>query len=96
VAEVFGETDYRQTMDILRHRHRHHASGSEALKLDKVSEHFEARCGAVHVVPFEPHLAEGAEFDFAVLRPVTAQAYLELAGAVSDHFSRRRSSDDVH
>jgi MinD-like ATPase involved in chromosome partitioning or flagellar assembly len=70
--------------------------GSEALKLDKVSEHFEARCGSVHVIPFEPHLAEGAEFDFALLRPATSQAYLELARAVSEDFSRRRSPDDGH
>ncbi|BBX65633.1 hypothetical protein MSAS_48070 [Mycobacterium saskatchewanense] len=151
VAEVFGETDYRQTMDILRHyyniiltdcgtgimhsamagvldlanaivlvsspaidaarsasatldwlsQHGHGAlvrdahvvfsaskPGSAALKLDKVVDHFEARCKSIHIVPFEPHLAEGADFDFAALKPATARAYLELAGAVSEKFSR--------
>jgi MinD-like ATPase involved in chromosome partitioning or flagellar assembly len=159
VAEVFGETDYRQTMDILRQyynviltdcgtgimhsamngvldlahaivlvsspaidaarsasatldwlvQHSYGAlvrdahvvfsasrPGAEALKLDKVSEHFEARCGSVHVIPFDPHLAEGAEFEFALLKPATSQAYFELAGSVSEDLSRRRSYDQVH
>jgi MinD-like ATPase involved in chromosome partitioning or flagellar assembly len=159
VAEVFGETDYRQTMEILRQYYNviltdcgtgimHSAMkgildladaiilvsspaidaarsasatldwlvqhgygglvrpaqvvfsasrpGAEALKLDKVSEHFEARCGAVHIIPFDPHLAEGAEFEFSSLKLATARAYLELAGAVSDGFARRRSYDDVY
>jgi MinD-like ATPase involved in chromosome partitioning or flagellar assembly len=61
--------------------------GSAALKLDKVVEHFDARCNSIHVVPFEPHLAEGADFDFGLLKPATARAYLELAGAISEKFS---------
>lgn len=69
--------------------------GSEVVKLNKVFEHFEARCGSIHMIPFEPHLAEGADFDFELLAPSTAQAYLELAAAVSEKFSRPRSSYDV-
>jgi MinD-like ATPase involved in chromosome partitioning or flagellar assembly len=151
VAEIFGETDYRRTVDILRHyyniiltdcgtgimhsamagvldmanaivlvslpaidaarsasatldwlaQHGHGAlvreahvvltspkRGAAALKLDKVVEHFDARCRSTHVIPFEPHLAEGADFDFRLLKPGTRQAYLELAGAVSEKFSR--------
>jgi MinD-like ATPase involved in chromosome partitioning or flagellar assembly len=151
VAEVFGETDYRRTVDILRHyyniiltdcgtgiihsamagvldlanaivlvsspaidaarsasatldwltQHGHGAlvreahvvfsaskPGSATLKLDKVAEHFEARCKSIHMIPFEPHLAEGADFDFGLLKPATRRAYLELAGAVSEKFSR--------
>ncbi|WP_369974181.1 AAA family ATPase [Mycobacterium sp. 3519A] len=64
--------------------------GSASLRVDKVCEYFEARCGSVHVIPFEPHLAEGADFDFGLLRAETAQAYLELAGAVSDKFASSR------
>jgi MinD-like ATPase involved in chromosome partitioning or flagellar assembly len=152
VAEIFGETDYRRTVDILRHyyniiltdcgtgimhsamagvldlanaivlvglpaidaarsasatldwlaQHGHGAlvreahvvltspkRGAAALKLDKVVEHFDARCRSTHVIPFEPHLAEGADFDFRLLKPATRQAYLELAGAVSENFSRQ-------
>ncbi|ODR07706.1 ATPase [Mycobacterium sherrisii] len=152
VAEVFGETDYRRTVDTLRHyyniiltdcgtgimhsamagvldlanaivlvsfpaidaarsasatldwlaQHGHGAlvreahvvltkpkRGAAALKLDKVVEHFEARCRSAHIIPFEPHLAEGAEFDFGLLKPATRRAYFGLAGAVSERFSRQ-------
>jgi MinD-like ATPase involved in chromosome partitioning or flagellar assembly len=158
VAEIFGETDYRRTMDILRHYYNviltdcgtgimHSAMagvlelahaivlvsspaidaarsasatldwleqhgygdlvreahvvlsashpGSPTLKLDKVFEHFKARCGSMHVIPFEPHLAEGADFDFGLLNSETTQAYLELAGAVSEKFSRLRSPGGI-
>jgi MinD-like ATPase involved in chromosome partitioning or flagellar assembly len=152
VAEVFGEADYRRTMDILRRyyniiltdcgtgimhsamagvldladaivlvsspaidaarsasatldwlsqhghgdlAHRAHVVFSTsqpisgALDLDKVLEHFEPRCGSLHVVPFERHLAEGADFDYALLKSATTRAYLKLAGAVSEQFAGR-------
>jgi MinD-like ATPase involved in chromosome partitioning or flagellar assembly len=65
--------------------------GSAALKLDKVYEHFQTRCRSIHLIPFDPHLAEGADVDFARLRPPTRQAYLELAGAVAENFGRLRA-----
>jgi MinD-like ATPase involved in chromosome partitioning or flagellar assembly len=55
---------------------------------DEVFEYFEARSGSIHVVPFEPHLARGADIDFAMLSPDAARAYLELAGAVARKFPR--------
>ncbi len=154
VSEVFGEADYRRTVDILRHyyniiltdcgtgimhsamagvldlahaivlvsspaidaarsasatldwlmQHGHSAlvreaevvlsaarPGSATLKLDKVYDHFEARCRSVHLIPFDPHLAEGADIDFDLLKPATLQAYLELAGAVAEKFPRLRA-----
>jgi MinD-like ATPase involved in chromosome partitioning or flagellar assembly len=153
MSEVFGEADYRRTVDILRHyyniiltdcgtgimhsamggvldlahtivlvsspaidaarsasatldwliQHGHSAlvreahvvlsasrPGSAALKLDKVYEHFQARCRSVHLIPFDPHLAEGADIDFSLLKPPTFEAYLELAGAVAEKFPRLR------
>lgn len=69
--------------------------GSATLKLDKVFEHFEARCASIHVIPFEAHLAEGADFDFGLLKPATVEAYLGLAGAVSETFGRVSSPQDV-
>jgi MinD-like ATPase involved in chromosome partitioning or flagellar assembly len=156
VAEVFGETDYRRTIDILRQyynliltdcgtgimhsamagvldladaivlvsspsidsarsasaaldwlmQHGHQRlvreahvvlsasqSGSAVLDLDKVVEHFQARCGSIHMVPFERHLAEGADFDFSLLKGTATQAYLELAAAVSEKFARPRMPD---
>lgn len=68
--------------------------GSAALKMDKVYEHFEARCQSIHMIPFDQHLAEGADIDFGLLKPATMQAYIELAGAVSEKFSRLRVSYD--
>nr|CRL74549.1 chromosome partitioning ATPase [Mycolicibacterium komanii] len=154
VSEVFGEADYRRTVDLLRQfyniiltdcgtgimhsamagvldlahtvvlvsspaidaarsasatldwlmQHGHSALVRDAhvvlsasrpvsasLKLDKVYEHFEARCRSVHLIPFDPHLAEGADIDIDSLRPATFYAYLELAGAVAEKFPRLRS-----
>jgi MinD-like ATPase involved in chromosome partitioning or flagellar assembly len=62
--------------------------GSTALKLDKVSEFFEARCRSIHFIPFDHHLAEGADVDFGMLKSTTRRAYLELAGAVAENFPR--------
>ncbi len=155
VSEVFGESDYRRTVSILRRyyniiltdcgtgimhsamagvldlahaivlvsspaidaarsasatldwlmQHGHSAlvreahvvlsasrPGSAKLKLDKVYEHFEARCRSVHMIPFDPHLAEGADVDFDLLDPSTLQAYLELAAAVAEKFPRLRGA----
>jgi MinD-like ATPase involved in chromosome partitioning or flagellar assembly len=154
VAEVFGETDYRRTMEILRRYYNiiltdcgtgiiHSAmagvldlahtivlvtsptidaarsasatldwlsqhgrenlvrdahvvisaaqSGPASPQSDKIFDHFDERCASTHAIPFETHLAEGADFDFASLKPATTQAYLELAGAVSDKFSGLRA-----
>ncbi|WP_412457805.1 AAA family ATPase [Mycobacteroides saopaulense] len=64
--------------------------GSAGIKLDKVYEHFEARCRSIHLVPFDPHLAEGADVDFNLLGPATNEAYLGLAGAIAANFPRLR------
>lgn len=64
--------------------------GAAALKLDKVYEFFEARCRSIHFIPFDPHLAEGADLDFAMLKPTTSRAYLALAGAVAENFPELR------
>nr|WP_232004845.1 MinD/ParA family protein [Mycobacterium sp. ACS1612] len=91
--------DQHDHADLVREAHvvlsESHPS-SATVKLDKVYEHFETRCGSIHVIPFEPHLAEGADFDFSLLRPATLQAFLDLAGAVSEKFSRLRAPTDPH
>jgi len=60
--------------------------GSPTLKVDKAYEFFAARCRSIHVIPFDPHLANGAHIDFGLLKSATHQAYLELAGAVAQNF----------
>lgn len=64
--------------------------GDTAVRMDKVYEHFESRCRSVHLIPFDSHLAEGAEVDMELLKPATVQSYIELAGAISEKFARLR------
>ena len=64
--------------------------GANTATFDEVFQYFEERSGSIHVVPFEPHLARGADVDFAMLSPDAVRAYLELAGAVAAKFSRVR------
>jgi MinD-like ATPase involved in chromosome partitioning or flagellar assembly len=54
--------------------------------LDRVSEHFAARCRAVCRIPFDPHLEEGAEIELDQLSAATRLALLELAATVADDF----------
>ncbi|MGH3723726.1 MAG: AAA family ATPase [Mycobacterium sp.] len=68
--------------------------GSAGIKLDKVYEHFAARCRSIHMIPFDPHLAEGADVDFNLLNGDTNEAYLKLAGAISESFPRLRMRGD--
>jgi MinD-like ATPase involved in chromosome partitioning or flagellar assembly len=56
--------------------------------LDRVSEHFAARCRAVVRIPFDAHLEEGAEIDLDRLEPGTRLALLDLAAHVADAFER--------
>jgi MinD-like ATPase involved in chromosome partitioning or flagellar assembly len=54
--------------------------------LNKVAEHFAARCRAVSSIPFDPHLEEGAELELDRLTDSTRLALLELAATVADDF----------
>jgi MinD-like ATPase involved in chromosome partitioning or flagellar assembly len=54
--------------------------------LNRVSEHFAARCRAVVRIPFDAHLDEGAEIDLDRLEPSTRMALLDLAANVADAF----------
>ncbi|WP_261392818.1 AAA family ATPase [Rhodococcus sp. BP22] len=58
--------------------------------LTKVVEHFAQRCRQVVLVPFDPHLEEGAEIDLGRLKPKTRFALLELAAAVAADFPSSR------
>jgi MinD-like ATPase involved in chromosome partitioning or flagellar assembly len=62
----------------------HRSSGG--VDLDRVAEHFSARCRAVVRIPFDAHLEEGAEVDLDRLEPATRLALLELAATVADVF----------
>jgi MinD-like ATPase involved in chromosome partitioning or flagellar assembly len=57
-----------------------------SVDLDKLAQHFGARCRAVCRIPFDPHLEEGAEIELDRLTPSTRMALLELAATVADGF----------
>jgi len=60
--------------------------GSGKVDIDKLAEHFAARCRAVHILPFDPHLEEGAEVELERLKLDTRSAMLELAATIADDF----------
>lgn len=55
--------------------------------LDRLEQHFAARCRAVVRVPYDSHLEEGAEVELDLLSSDTASAYLELAALVGEGFA---------
>lgn len=59
---------------------------SGSVDLDRLAQHFGARCRAVCRIPFDPHLEEGAEIELDRLSPETRLALLKLAATVADVF----------
>jgi MinD-like ATPase involved in chromosome partitioning or flagellar assembly len=55
--------------------------------LDRLEQHFAARCRAVVRIPYDAHLEEGAEVELELLSPETAEAFLNLAAIVGDGFA---------
>lgn len=104
-SSVDGARSASATLDWLdAHGHRDLVSSSVAVvnavrpragKVDlaKVVEHFEQRCRQVVLVPFDPHLEEGAEIDLNRLKRGTRAALLELAAAMASGFPSNRPDD---
>lgn len=59
---------------------------SGKVDMQKVVDHFSRRCRAVRLVPFDPHLEEGAEIDLTRLKRETREALIELAAVVAEGF----------
>jgi MinD-like ATPase involved in chromosome partitioning or flagellar assembly len=101
-GSIDGARSASATMDWLdAHGHRDLVSNSVAVinsvrrssgqvDLNRVAEHFAARCRAVVRIPYDSHLEEGAELDVDRLAPATRTALLELAASVADVFPRAR------
>ncbi|SMG07048.1 MinD-like ATPase involved in chromosome partitioning or flagellar assembly [Rhodococcus rhodochrous J3] len=70
--------------------------GAASIDMDALTAHFLARCRAVKVLPFDEHLAEGAEIDLERLRPATRTAFVELAAMVADDFPALSGRHAVH
>ncbi|MGW7524466.1 tetratricopeptide repeat protein [Streptomyces sp. NPDC054783] len=58
------------------------------VRRDRIVSHFAHRCRGVVQVPFDEHLATGAELDLASLHPETRRAYDDLAVLVAAGFAR--------
>ena len=58
------------------------------IKVDDIVQHFETRCRGVVVVPFDEHLAAGAEVDLDMMRPKVREAYFNLSALVAEDFPR--------
>ncbi|WP_134426504.1 MinD/ParA family ATP-binding protein [Mycobacterium ulcerans] len=67
---------------------------SSKVDMQKVIDHFARRCRAVRLVPFDPHLEEGAEIVLDRMKRETREALAGLAAVVAEGFGpdQRRSS----
>jgi MinD-like ATPase involved in chromosome partitioning or flagellar assembly len=83
-AHGYGDL-VRQTVVVLSVIRPRSRSGVD---LDRLEQHFAARCRAVVRVPYDPHLEEGAEVELPRLNQATADAYLMLAAEIGDGFAR--------
>ncbi len=59
-----------------------------AVCMDSVVGHFAARTRAVHVIPYDAHLAEGSGIDVARMHRRTLRAYRELAATLATDFQQ--------
>nr|MCF0100897.1 Iron-sulfur cluster carrier protein [Streptomyces sp. MH191] len=64
----------------------------KTIKVEDIVSHFETRCRGVVVVPFDEHLAAGAELDLDMMRPKVREAYFTLAAMVAEDMSRHQQS----
>ncbi|CAN5411122.1 MinD/ParA family protein [soil metagenome] len=67
---------------------------SAKIDIQKVVDHFSRRCRAVRLVPFDPHLEEGAEIDLERLSRGTREALIDLAAVVADGFPKGDRTGD--
>ncbi|WP_039657035.1 SCO5717 family growth-regulating ATPase [Streptomyces sp. MUSC 125] len=62
------------------------------IKVEDIVAHFETRTRGVVVVPFDEHLAAGAEVNLDMMRPKTREAYFNLAAMVAEDFTRHQQA----
>ncbi|MGW0468736.1 SCO5717 family growth-regulating ATPase [Streptomyces sp. NPDC003027] len=65
------------------------------IKVDDIVQHFQTRCRGVVVVPFDEHLAAGAEVDLDMMRPKTREAYFNLSAMVAEDFVRAQQAQGL-
>ncbi|WP_431784718.1 SCO5717 family growth-regulating ATPase [Streptomyces chumphonensis] len=62
------------------------------IRVEDIVGHFKTRCREVVVVPFDEHLAAGAELDLDMMRPRTRDAYFNLAALIAEDITRHQQS----
>ncbi|HEY2500786.1 MAG TPA: AAA family ATPase [Mycobacterium sp.] len=102
-ASIDGARSASATLDWLdAHGHQEKVRNSIAVinavrsrtgkvDMNKVVDHFSRRSRAVRLIPFDPHLEEGAEISLGLLRRGTREALTELAAVVADGFPGERN-----
>jgi MinD-like ATPase involved in chromosome partitioning or flagellar assembly len=65
------------------------------IKVEDIVAHFTTRCRGVQVVPFDEHLAAGAEVDLDMMRPKTREAYFNLSAMVAEDFVRAQQEQGL-
>ncbi|GLF99065.1 SCO5717 family growth-regulating ATPase [Streptomyces yaizuensis] len=65
------------------------------IKIEDIVAHFQTRCRGVVVVPFDEHLAAGAEVDLDMMRPKTREAYFHLSALIAEDFIRAQQQQGL-
>jgi MinD-like ATPase involved in chromosome partitioning or flagellar assembly len=68
--------------------------GASTIDTDQLGQHFLTRCRAVHKIPFDDHLSEGADVDLELVGKNTRRAFAELAATIADDFSTASADRD--
>ena len=61
---------------------------AKMIRTEDIVAHFQTRCRGVVVVPFDEHLAAGAEVDLSRMKSKAREAYFDLAALVAADFPR--------
>ncbi|WP_419233439.1 AAA family ATPase [Gordonia sp. CPCC 205515] len=69
---------------------------STKIDVDRLAQHFLARTRAVQIIPYDDHLAEGAEVDLSLLDKTTRRSFVELAATVAEDFAVAESTPEQH
>ncbi|MCX5043116.1 AAA family ATPase [Aldersonia sp. NBC_00410] len=96
---IDGARSASATLDWLEHHGHGHLvertvvvvnssrGGANSVDVNQLRKLFLERTRAVQIVPFDEHLAEGAEIDLELVGKPTSRALLELAAMVADDFA---------
>nr|WP_286142044.1 MinD/ParA family protein [Mycobacterium sp. D16Q16] len=67
--------------------------GAVSVDIDLLARQFLTRARAVHVIPYDDHLAQGSEVTLDLVGWKGRQAFLELAASVADGFTHPHTRD---